>query len=905
MLSACGFVDSGGSQGQPPGTAGADRTVNEQTTVALQASGEGDIIAYSWRQTGGPRVTLNNASTARATFVAPSVDQRVTLLFTLTTTDEFGAESDDDVAITINVSPTASAGGNRRATRGTQVTLNGTGSSDVDGSITRFIWEQVTGPQATLSGADTAQPTFTVPQGQSGEVLTFRVAVTDNNGARSTDTVLVRIDLPPVANAGLNRTATVGQTITLNGNASSDPENRRLTFRWTQIQGVPVTLNGATTATPSFVAPSVTLPVQLVFRLIVTDDLGAADSDSVVVTINPFNDPPVAVGDGPFTVAEGGTLNVPPPGVLANDTDPDGDPLTALLAAGPAHAASFNLGPNGGFVYVHDGSEFVNDSFTYRARDGISSSNLATVFISITPVNNAPIANDDTATTSQDTPVTINVVANDTDPDPGGSVDPASVVLGPQPASGTVTNNGNGTVTYTPNPGFTGSASFTYRVSDRSGAISNPGTVTVEVTATSNQPPEANDDVGSIDSENLSTTINVVANDTDPDGDINPASVAIQSQPSFGTAQPNGDGTVTYTQTTLDLFGNPQNDSFTYTVADTAGNRSDAATVTITPSNSDDDSTAQSCWTAASTRTLTAKLPSVKSGREQAGAPVRFDLVTNGKKGTAVVTDPATGAFLYTPHTAQVRGSDTFTYKVENAQGKTRFGEVTVVLDPRIMPLGDSITAGVIDGASQLPVPERRVGYRKPLLDKLMAAGYPIDFVGSQSFGAGIPGFDDQSEVHTMASLAGGAPAKDAGYPATGIYAWLNQNPADFVLLHVGSEDLSAARVDHVEAILNEIDRWESDHAAEVRVLLARVIDRQPVDPRISAFNDQLQAMAEARINAPTHPDKITIVDQHAALSYPADMSDRLHPTAAGYNKMAKAWFEGIQSTCQAPPTTK
>ena len=197
------------------------------------------------------------------------------------------------------------------------------------------------------------------------------------------------------------------------------------------------------------------------------------------------------------------------------------------------------------------------------------------------------------------------------------------------------------------------------------------------------------------------------------------------------------------------------------------------------------------------------------------------------------------------------------------------------------------------------------MGYRKPLLDKLMAAGYPIDFVGSQSFGAGIPGFDDQSEVHTMASLTGGAHAKEAGYPATGIYAWLNQNPADFVLLHVGSEDLSAARVDHVEAILTEIDRWESDHAAEVRVLLARVIDRQPIDPRISAFNDQLQAMAEARITNATHSDKITIVDQHAALSYPADMSDRLHPTAAGYNKMATAWFEGIQSTCQPPISPK
>jgi hypothetical protein len=257
------------------------------------------------------------------------------------------------------------------------------------------------------------------------------------------------------------------------------------------------------------------------------------------------------------------------------------------------------------------------------------------------------------------------------------------------------------------------------------------------------------------------------------------------------------------------------------------------------------------------------------------------------------------------PGGVDAKGADSFTYKVETARGQTRFGEVTVVVDPRMMPLGDSITAGITDGAQQLPVPERRVGYRKPLLEQLTAAGYPMDVVGSQSFGAGVLGFDAQSEAHagrTAREIAVGSSTKDLDYPRTGIYAWLEQNPADFVLLHAGPEDLQTADVAGVEAILDEIDRWESDHHAQVRVLLARVIDRNPPDPRIGAYNDRLQAMVEARTEDPADPDRITLVDQQAALSYPADMSDRRHPNAAGYEKMARAWLEGIQSTCQ-PPT--
>ena len=158
-----------------------------------------------------------------------------------------------------------------------------------------------------------------------------------------------------------------------------------------------------------------------------------------------------------------------------------------------------------------------------------------------------PVANDDTATTNQDTAVTINVVANDTDAD--GDLDPTSVVVTGGPANGTVVNNGDGTVTYTPNTGFFSPPddTFTYTVGDLAGNTSNTATVTVTVNQViPNQPPVANDDTATTN-QDMAVTINVVANDTDVNGDLDPTSVALVSTPANGTVVNNGDGTVTYT----------------------------------------------------------------------------------------------------------------------------------------------------------------------------------------------------------------------------------------------------------------------------------------------------------------------------------------------------------------------
>ncbi|MFM7470386.1 MAG: Ig-like domain-containing protein, partial [Nodosilinea sp.] len=194
--------------------------------------------------------------------------------------------------------------------------------------------------------------------------------------------------------------------------------------------------------------------------------------------------------------------------------------------------------------------------------------------------NLPPIAQPDQATTSQSTPITLDVLANDTDPD--GTLDSTSLAVTAQPTSGTVALNPDGTVTYTPNTGFTGSDSFTYTVKDNAGAISNPATVNITVNPVNpgNLPPVANPDTANT-LEATPVIIPLLTNDTDADGSLNPATLEITTQPANGTVTPNPDGTLTYTPNPN--FVGP--DTFSYTVRDNQGTLSNPATVTVNVAN--------------------------------------------------------------------------------------------------------------------------------------------------------------------------------------------------------------------------------------------------------------------------------------------------------------------------------
>ena len=198
----------------------------------------------------------------------------------------------------------------------------------------------------------------------------------------------------------------------------------------------------------------------------------------------------------------------------------------------------------------------------------------------------------------------------------------------------------------------------------------------------------------------------------------------------------------------------------------------------------------------------------------------------------------------------------------------------------RIMPLGDSITYGYLDGGLSNAF---WVGYRQKLYLDLVKLGYKVDSVGSKQTGqSALPKFDFDHEGN-------GGWSDDQ--IADNIYNFLTKNPADIVLLHIGTNFLNPDPMD-VERILNEIDRYSLD----VIVILARIINRTDNSANIAKttlFNDNVENMARNRI---AKGDKILIVDQENALNYATDLADKIHPNKNGYTKMADVWLDALLS---------
>ena len=198
----------------------------------------------------------------------------------------------------------------------------------------------------------------------------------------------------------------------------------------------------------------------------------------------------------------------------------------------------------------------------------------------------------------------------------------------------------------------------------------------------------------------------------------------------------------------------------------------------------------------------------------------------------------------------------------------------------RIMPLGDSITRGALGSSDS-------TGYRRALYQSLVGAGHSVDFVGSQT--DGVPtDFDRNHEGHNGWS---------ANQIRDNISTWLTTNPADVVLLHIGTNDITSGQSatgirDEVRQILDRIDA----KSTAIVVFLARIINRNDSASRIAEttdYNNLLQSLADTRI---ANGDLIIVVDQESALSYPADLADAVHPNGAGYGKMAQRWFAALSA---------
>ncbi|MGD8590310.1 MAG: Ig-like domain-containing protein, partial [Chromatiales bacterium] len=268
--------------------------------------------------------------------------------------------------------------------------------SDPEGQPLSIVGVNTTGTTGTVTCNGTCS--YTAAAGAGTDTFTYDVSDGVNTTAGVLVTVTVEANVAPIANPDTDTTDSA-TPVTLNvlANDVGQPGETLAiaTFDATSANGATVscdTVTGDCTYTPDGVFTGADT-----FTYTATDGTLNSTPATVTITVDPVagNTPPVAVDD-PYNVIEDGILSIAAPGVLGNDTDADGDPLTATLVSGPTNAAAFSFQTTGAFFYQPNPNFTGTDTFTYLANDGTADSNVATVTITVDPGNDIPVANDDT-----------------------------------------------------------------------------------------------------------------------------------------------------------------------------------------------------------------------------------------------------------------------------------------------------------------------------------------------------------------------------------------------------------------------------------------------------------------------------------------------------------------------------
>ncbi|MDB5335185.1 MAG: outer rane adhesin like protein, partial [Planctomycetaceae bacterium] len=400
-----------------------------------------------------------------------------------------------------------------------------------------------------------------------------------------------------------------------------------------------------------------------------TDGTANSNVGTVQITINPVNDAPVGANDT-YSTLSGATLTIPANGVLTNDTDVDGDTLTATTVTNPAHG-TLNLSTNGGFTYTPAGGFVGTDTFTYQANDGTTNSGPVTVTIQVNPSNTAPVSVNDAYSIGEDGVLTVTsaagVLSNDTDAD--GDTLTASFVALPQ--HGSLALNTDGSFTYTPVANFNGTDSFTYHANDGS-VNGNTATVNLTINAVNDLPVSLNDAYTIAEDGVLAVPAagGVLSNDTDAEG--NTLTAGVVSLPQHGTLSLNTDGSFTYTPV-ANFNGT---DSFTYRANDGTGNGNTATVnLTITAVNDAPVGTSDTYSTTQGVALIVPAAGVLTNDTDVDGNSLTATTVTNPTHGTLALN--SNGSFTYTP-TAGFTGGDSFTYQAND--GTTNSGPVTVTI---------------------------------------------------------------------------------------------------------------------------------------------------------------------------------------------------------------------------------
>lgn len=270
--------------------------------VTLDASGsfdpDGDTLSYHWTQTEGPYIDLSGASTATLNFVMPVVTESTLLSFQLTVGDGYLSST---ASLSFQLSPSATST-NRQPQAvitaeksffsGEVVTLDGSGSNDPDGDTLSYYWTRTEGPDTGLLGASTATLSFVAPTVSETTQFTYQLIVGDGV-LTSTASVSIQVMPPKTSNNQPQamiiapKDVTSGQTVTLDGSSSYDPDEDVLSYKWMQTSGPDITLSDSTSSSLTFVAPTVTQNAELTFELTVHDGK-LSSTTSVSMQLSPI-----------------------------------------------------------------------------------------------------------------------------------------------------------------------------------------------------------------------------------------------------------------------------------------------------------------------------------------------------------------------------------------------------------------------------------------------------------------------------------------------------------------------------------------------------------------------------------------------------------------------------------------
>ncbi len=512
--------------------------------------------------------------------------------------------------------------------------------SDIDGDNLSFA--VLTNPaNGSLSGT-APNLTYTPTPGFNGsDSFTYAAndGTVDSPAATVTITVAAGNDMPVADDQSLSTPEDTPLAVTL---TASDPDSDPLTY---SVQTGPAngTLSG--TAPNLTYTPDADFNGSDSFTFVAADAVGPSAPATISIDVTAVNDLPVG-GAQSLTVAEDVTIPI-----MLTATDGDGDTLSFAIATPPAEGTLTGTPPD--VAYTPNADFNGSDSFTFTANDGTATSLPVTISIDVTPVNDPPVADDLAVTVAEDASVPVVLTGSDVE----NSI--LSFAVATQPADGTLTGTPPN-LTYTPNPDFNGSDSFTYTANDGS-VDSAPVTVTITVTA-GNDLPVANDQ-SLTTAEDTPLAVTLTASDLDGD----PLTYTVQTGPSNGVLS----GTAPdLTYTPNENFNGA--DSFTFVANDATGPSAPATiAIDVTPVN--DPPTAADLGVTTDEDTA---VPVVLAGGDVDGDTLSY----------AVVADPANGALsgtapnlTYTPN-ADFNGQDGFTYRSNDGTADSGIATVTITI---------------------------------------------------------------------------------------------------------------------------------------------------------------------------------------------------------------------------------